>query len=141
MERRNALALAVAAGGTILASGVAFAANVGLLQDDADPVGQLETTNVGALLTGDATTSTTPSTIVIDVPLPALPGDIGTTATTAPQGDDDLGGSSDDDFDDDDFDFDDDFDVDFDDDFDDDSDDDDSSGSSGHGSDDDHDDD
>jgi hypothetical protein len=135
MERRNALALAVAAGGTILASGVAFAANVGLLQDDADPVGQLETTNVGALLTGDATTSTTPSTIVIDVPLPALPG----TETTLPAGAVD-GSSDDDDFDDD---FDDEFDDEFDDDdfdIDDDESDDDSSDSSGHGSDDDHDD-
>jgi hypothetical protein len=134
MERRNALALAVAAGGTILASGVAFAANVGLLQDDADPVGQLETTNVGALLTGDATTSTTPSTIIIDVPVPADPAATVPTDTTAPTvpGFDDHGGSDDD--------FDDDHGGDRDDDHDDDRDDD-RSGSSGHGSDDDHDDD
>jgi hypothetical protein len=135
MERRNALALAVAAGGTILASGVAFAANVGLLQDDPDPVGQLETTNVGALLTDGSTTSTTPSTIIIDVPVPAGPGATDTTLPSA----DDHGGSSDDGFDDD---FDDDGSDDrgSDDDHEDDRDDD-RSGSSGHGSDDDHDDD
>jgi hypothetical protein len=141
MERRNALALAVAAGGTILASGVAFAANVGLLQDDADPVGQLETTNVGALLTDGSTTSTTPSTIIIDVPMPTVPG---ASETTLPQVDDqgdDNGGSTidDDDFDDD-FDDDESDDDGTDDDHEDDSDDD-NSGSSGHGSDDDHDDD
>lgn len=70
MERRTAAAIALSVTATVLASGAAFAANVGLLDPSPDPVGQLEVSNVSDL--GPTTTlagSTTPQTIVIDVPV------------------------------------------------------------------------
>jgi hypothetical protein len=92
MDRRTAIAIAVAAGGTVLAAGAAFATNVGLLEPDQDQVGQLEPLNVGALVEGGA--STTPETIVIDVPAPAS---ATTTAGTAPAGTAGGGAGADDD--------------------------------------------
>jgi len=97
MIRRNAIAIAVAAGGTVLAAGAAFAANVGLLEEGRDPVGQLEPTNVGALLTDEQLTSTTtPQTIIIDVPVPAVV-DNGPAVPSVPSGGSIDDGSFDDD--------------------------------------------
>lgn len=49
MERRTALALAVAAAGTVLASSAAFAINIGLLRHEADkPVGILDSSVIDA---------------------------------------------------------------------------------------------
>jgi len=56
MERRTALALAVAAAGTALASSAAFAINVGLLRHDVDkPVGVLDTSVIDASFGTDPT--------------------------------------------------------------------------------------
>jgi hypothetical protein len=93
MDRRNAIAIAVAAGGTMLAAGAAVAANVGLLEEERDPVGQLEPLNVGALLPRDGSSPTTPETIVIDVPADAR----APSGGTAGAGSTPLGGGSDDD--------------------------------------------
>jgi hypothetical protein len=46
MERRTALALAVAAAGTVLAGSAAFAANVGLLENEAKPTSVLDTSSI-----------------------------------------------------------------------------------------------
>lgn len=103
MERRTALALALAAAGTVLAASAAFATNVGLLGQGAEPpVGVLDASSVGTTVPADPTVVT----IIVEdpsVPVAAGPSAMPAAAVRVSSSGDDRGGD-DDSFDDSDFD-------------------------------------
>jgi hypothetical protein len=78
MERRTALALAIAAAGTVLAGSAAFAANVGLLENEAKPTSVLDTSSI------ETTTTLPQDPTVVTVIVEDPPVDSGQTLAVDP---------------------------------------------------------
>lgn len=88
MERRTALAIALAAAGTISAASAAFAVNVGLLQHDTNkPGGVLDASLLDASFPTDTSDPTVVTVYVDDLPVPVTAAsgsgqsELGTTTT------------------------------------------------------------